>query len=116
MYVLNARLALPASSYFTEAIATVDRLVATWLKGYFGILATLSAYRRKHLAGGPVTTVPMTLRLPGLATRHTAFGVVGVASGCKKLLLVSAEGEGSSAVGTLDGLVLKAHWMTSFYK
>jgi hypothetical protein len=116
MYVLNTKPALLASSYFTEAIATVNRPVATWFKGYLSILATLSTYRRKHLAGGPVATVPMTLRLPGLATRHTAFGVVGVASGCEELLFVSAEGEGSSAVGTLDGLVLKAHWMTSFYK
>jgi hypothetical protein len=116
MHVLNAKLALPAGSYFTEAIATVNRPVTTWFKGYFGILTTLSTYRRKHLAGGTVATVPVTLRLPGLATRHTAFGVVGVAAGCEELLFVSAEGEGSSAVGTLDGLVLKAHWMTSFYK
>ena len=116
MYVLDAKPALPASSYFTEAIATVNRLVTTWFKGYFGILATLSAYHRKHLASGSIVAVPMTLRLPGPATRHTALRVVGIASGCKEFLLVSAEGEGSSAVGTLDGLVLKAHWMTSFYK
>ena len=116
MYVLNTKLALPASSYFTEAIATVNWPVTTWFKGYFGILATLSTHCRKHLAGGPVATVPVTLRLPGLATRWTALGVVGIASGCKEFLLVSAEGEGSSAVGTLDRLVLKAHWMTSFFK
>ena len=61
MYVLNIKLALLASSYFTEAIATVNRLVTTWFKGYFGILATLSAYCRKHLAGGPVASVSITL-------------------------------------------------------
>jgi len=61
MYVLNAKLALLASSYFTEAIATVNWPVTTWFKGYFGILATLSAYCREHLAGGPVASVCVTL-------------------------------------------------------
>ena len=33
--------------------------------------------------------------------------------GLKELLLGSGEGEGSAAIGTLDGLILKTHWMTS---
>ena len=102
MYVLNVKLALSASSDFTIAVATVNWPVTTWFKGYFGILTTLSAYCRKHLASVSVATVPVTLRLPGLATRWTALGIVGIASRRKEFLLVSAEGEGSSAIGTLD--------------
>jgi hypothetical protein len=57
MYVLNAKLALPASSYFTIAVPTVNWPVTAWFKGYFGILATLSAYCRKHLASGSIAAV-----------------------------------------------------------
>jgi hypothetical protein len=34
----------------------------------------------------------------------------------EKLLLLSAEGEGGSAIGTLERLVLKTHWMPSSLK
>jgi len=61
MYVLNAKLALPASSYFTEAIATVNWPVTAWFKGYFGILATLGAYCGEHLASGSIAAVSITL-------------------------------------------------------
>ena len=112
---ISVRLELATHSDFTIAIAAIHRLVATWFEGYFGVLAALSAHYRKHLAGGAVASVSGTLRLPGLATRRTALWVVGIAPGRKEFLLVSAESEGSSAVGTLDGLILKTHWMTSFY-
>jgi len=61
MYVLDAKPALTASSYFTEAIATVNWPVTAWFKGYFGILATLGAYCRKHLAPGSIAAVFVTL-------------------------------------------------------
>jgi hypothetical protein len=61
MDILNAKLALPASSYFTIAVATVNWPVTTWFKGYFGILATLGAYCRKHLAPGSIAAVFVTL-------------------------------------------------------
>jgi hypothetical protein len=31
----------------------------------------------------------------------------------EELLVLSAEGKGSPAIGTLDRLVLKTHWMAS---
>ena len=61
MYVLNTRLALPVSSYFAVAVATIDWPTFARLKGYFGILATLSAYCRKHLASGSRAAVFVTL-------------------------------------------------------
>ncbi len=49
-----------------------------------------------------------------LAARGAALGLIGVASGLEKLLLLGTEGESSPAIETLDRLVLKVHWMTSF--
>jgi hypothetical protein len=48
--------------------------------------------------------------LPALGT---ALGLVGETLGGKELLLTGAEGKSSPAIGTLDGLVFKTHWMTS---
>ena len=107
---------LPAGSDVTIAVATIHRPTLARFKWHFGILATLGAYRREHLASASVATIPATLRLPGLAARQTALGIVGIATGSKEFLLVSTEREGSSAVRTLDLPILKAHWITSFYK
>ena len=61
MYVLNVKPALSAQSDFTVAIATVHRLITARFKGYFGILAALSAYGGKHLASGSIAAVSITL-------------------------------------------------------
>jgi hypothetical protein len=118
MYALKVKPALSTGSAFTVAIATVHRFVTAGFKGYLGILATLGAYCREHLALGSVTRaiIPITLRfLPCLSTRGAALGLIGVASGLEKLLLFNAEGKGSPAIGTLERLVLKTHGMISFF-
>jgi hypothetical protein len=55
----------------------------------------------------------MRLVFSGLAVRWAALEVIGVASGRQRLLLVSAESEGSPAIGTLEKLILNTNWMTS---
>ena len=49
MYFCNFKPALSADSYFAVTIATVHRFVTTGFKGYFGILAALGTFCRKHL-------------------------------------------------------------------
>jgi hypothetical protein len=117
MYALKVKPALSTQSDFTVAIATVHRSVTARFKGYLGVFAAVSAYRGKHFASGSIAIIagtPRALCFPRLAARKTALGLIGVASGLEELLLISAEGEGSLTIGTLDRLVLKLHWMTSF--
>jgi hypothetical protein len=115
MYALKVKPALSADSDFTIAIATVHRFVTSGFKGYLGILAALGTFYREHLPLGSVTraTVSITLCFSCLAARGAAPGLIGIAFRLEKLLLLSAEGKGSPAIGTLDRLVLKTHWMTS---
>jgi len=122
--VSNSIQRLSGRFYFTVAIAAVDGLIATGFKGYFGFPAAFGTGGGKHLALGPVSavsvasasvTVPVTFRLPGLAARGAALGLVGVASGRIELLLAGAESERSSTIGALDGLVLKTHRMTPLF-
>ena len=110
--------ALSTHSDFTVAIATIDRLAIERLKRHFGVFAALGAYGRKHLAWETVavTTTSIPLCLPCLAAWGTALGLIGIALGLKELLFLSAEGEVSPTIGTLDRFVLKTHWMTSFLK
>lgn len=60
---------------------------------------------------------PPLILSEGIATDSTLPGGtrdrVGAVFGRGKLPLAGAESEASSTIGTLDGLVLKAHWMTS---
>ena len=115
MYALKVKPALSARSGFTVAIATIHRSTTAGFKGYFGVFAALSTYCGKHLALGPVAIAATsgTLCFPCLAARGTALRLIGVAFRFEKLLLFSAEGEGSPTIGTLERLVLKTHWMTS---
>jgi hypothetical protein len=110
--------ALPAGSHFTVAIAAVYRFVTAGFKGYLGILTALSAFHGEHLPLGLVAgaTASVTVSLSCLAARGAALGLIGIAPGFKELLLFSAEGKGSPAIGTLERFVLKAHWMTSSLK
>ncbi len=114
MLVANVKPGLSTYSDFTVAVTTIDRPAIARLKGHCSVLATFGAFCRKHLALGSVAAVfvaivSVLLRLSRLPARWAALGVVGIAPGRKEFLLVSAESEGSSAVGTLDRLVLKTH-------
>ena len=115
MYVLNIKLALSAQSGLSVALTTIHRSTFAGLERDFGFLTTLGAYGRKHLASGPVAVaiISVTLRFPCFTACGTALGLVCIAFRLEELLFLSAEREGSPTIGTLEGLVLKAHWMTS---
>ena len=98
--------ALSTQSDFTVAIATIDRPAIDRLKRHFGVFAALGAYGRKHLAWEPVV----------VTTTSIPLWLISIALGLKELLFLSAEGEVSPTIGTLDRFVLKTHWMTSFLK
>jgi hypothetical protein len=51
----------------------------------------------------------------GFSALGTTPGFVGQTFRRKELLLPGGKSEVNSAIGTLDGFVLKAHWMTSFF-
>ena len=106
-------ISLSYRSDFAIAIAAVNRPITAGLERYFSFLATLGTDYGKHLAGSPITAAPETLAFPCLTARRTAFGLVGVSSGLKKLLLFRAVDKGLATIGTLDRLVLKTHWTTS---
>ena len=109
--------ALSTQSDFTIALATIDRPAIGRLKRHFGVFAALGAYGRKHLAWETVVvTTIIPLCLPCLAARGTALWLISIALGLKELLVLSGEAEVSPTIGTLDGFVLKTHWMTSFLK
>jgi hypothetical protein len=97
---------------FAVTIAAVNWLITVWLKRDFGTFTALGTGRREHLARGSVTTVGVTLQFPGPAAIRTALRLVGVAFRTEKLLVFSAESESNSAIGALNGLVLKTHLMT----
>jgi hypothetical protein len=93
-----------------------------WFERYFSSLAAIGAYSGEHLAWGFVTvasisiaiaTVSVALRLPCLTAFGAAFGFIGITLGLEKLLILNAESESLSAVGTFECLILKTHWMTS---
>jgi hypothetical protein len=87
---------------FTVAIATIHWFIAAGFKGYLSILTALSALYREHLPLASIAAVSITLCFSCLATGGTALGLIGIALGLEKLLLFSAEGEGSSAIDTLE--------------
>jgi hypothetical protein len=71
MYFLHINSNLSTYSDFSVAIAAIHWPVLAWLEWHFGLLATLSAYSREHLALRPVAiaiaTVAVLLRFPCLA-------------------------------------------------
>ena len=104
MYALKTKPALSAGSDFTVAIATVHRLITARFKGHFGIFTALGAFYREHLPLWPVTraTISIALGFSCLAAGGAALGLIGIASGLEKLLVLNAESKGSPAIGTLE--------------
>jgi len=113
LFCFQAILALSARSDFSVTLAAIHRSTFTGLERYFGFLTALGAYGREHLALGPVAAIPVTLCFPVFAALGTALGLISIAFRLEELLFLSAESEGSPTIGTLELLVLKAHWMTS---
>jgi len=93
------RLAASAQSHFVIASATVHRSAVSGLEGYFRFFAALGAHSRKHLS--PVTGKTVILGFPGCTAQRAALRLVGVASGDKQLLLLGAESEISTTIGTV---------------
>mgnify|MGYP003710588583 CR=1 FL=1 len=80
-----------------EAIAAVNRAVATWLKRDRGILATFCADHGMHLTGALAVAIT-ALVTSRLTARITALGLVGVPSRRKELLFSGREGKPRTAI------------------
>ena len=63
---------------------------------------------------GPATGRATTLWFLGFTAPGTALGLVGQTFRRKKLLFPGTKSEGSSTIGTLNRLILKTRWTTSY--
>jgi hypothetical protein len=122
MFLSQTNSTLPAYPDFVVAITAIHRSTLTGLERYFSVLATIRAHCREHLASRSVTiaiisiavaTVSVLACFPCLAAFGATLGLVSITSRLELFLFLSAEGETSPAVGTVECLVLKTHWMTS---
>ena len=94
-----------------EAIAAVNRAVATWLKRDRGILATFCADHGMHLTGAlAVATSPIALATSCLTARLAPLGLVGETLHRMERLIVRAEGKRLPTVLARKVLVLVIHW------
>jgi hypothetical protein len=100
----------------TVAIRAKNRLIATRFKRDFRLFATLGAYYGEHLAVDAAAAAAIITLFPGTAAVRTALRLIGKTLGLVEFLFLSGECEGGSAIGALDRLVLKDHWMTSSNK
>ena len=91
-----------------EAIAAVNRAIATGLEWDSGILATFCADHGMHLTGALAVAIT-ALVTSGLTARITALWFVGEALHRMERLIVRAEGKRFPAVLTRKGLVLVIH-------
>jgi hypothetical protein len=91
---------------FAEAFAAIYGPAFTGLEGYFGLFAALGADRRVHLARLAAATGTVPLGFSGLSAVRAPLGLIGVTFGLEELLLRSAEGKRSPAIGTLECLIL----------
>ena len=109
-----------------EAIGAVHRLVAARLEGDLGLLATLAAHRREHLAlraivaairavtatraaAGVAAAAATLLRLARAAAVRAATRLVGQPALLVELLLTGGEDEILVTIDASDILVLEAH-------
>ncbi len=68
MYVFNSKLAGSAQSDLIVAIATIHRPIFAGLEWHLGSSSTLGAYRREHLALGPVAIAIISIAIATIAT------------------------------------------------
>jgi hypothetical protein len=118
----GARVVLPTLAgrlLLGEAVAAVDGSVLPGLEWDPRGAAATGADGLEHLAGAAVaaasatTAASATAAAPGLAAGRTALGVLVTSAGVE-LLVVHAECELGSALGTSEGTVFVGHSMTSF--
>src|SRR5438874_736673 len=101
-----------------KAVRAVDGPIGSWLEGNLGVLSTLRADGREHLAlaalvapaiaaGGVATAEGAALALLALSPAfRAAAGLVGKASAGEEFLLTSGEHETLATVAAGEGLVV----------
>jgi len=104
---------LSSQSDAAVAVAAVDGSVFAGLERDFGVFAALGAYCLEHLPPTSEAAIAAAFGLPGSAAIGTAPGLVLQAARRVEFLLTGGEGEFLPTISALEGLVLKAHWMTS---
>ena len=92
-----------------EAIAAVNRAVATWLERNRGILAAFCADHGMHLTRA-LAVATIALAASCLTARITALWLVGETLHRMERLIVRAEGKRLPTVLAREGLVLVIHW------
>ena len=93
----------------SEAVATVNRTVASGLERHRGVLAALGANDRVHFPTASIEAVVVALGSLGLAAGRTTLGLVGVALFSVVRLVISGEDEGLAALVTGEGSVRVSH-------
>jgi hypothetical protein len=87
--------------YFAITIATIDCFPAARFEWYLGILPTLSAYRRVHLAFSAAIRSPAAPRcFPCLTAGRATLRLIGVTLGLIELLFAAGKGEAGPTIGT----------------
>jgi hypothetical protein len=85
--------AAPAGAKLPVAIATVDRAFPRRPEGHLGVLSTLGAYCRMHLAPHTAPEASSGICAPGLTARWAALGFVGVTLLRVVLLVIGSKHE-----------------------
>ena len=105
--LVSARICRRALS--SEAVATVNRAVASGQERHRGVLAALGANDRVHFPTTSIEAVIVALGPLGLAAGWATLGLVGVALFSVVRLIISAEDEGLTALVTGEGSILVSH-------
>jgi len=113
-WLITAELVATVQPDLVIATAAIDWSAFSRRKGHFGFLAAIGAHHRVHLSPGIIARRAVTSGSAQSAAKRASLRLIGIASGGEPLLLLGAEGVTESAVGTLEQLVHKTHWMTSF--
>ena len=106
-------IALPASTLagalFTEAIAAVNRAVATGPEWNRGILATFGAYHGMHLTWALAVSTAATGLASRLSAGGTSLGLVSVTLFCMIRLIVRSENKGLVTFLASEIFILVVH-------
>src|SRR5512133_3786329 len=101
--------AATARAVLLETVGAVDRPIAARLEGHLGVLATLGANDRIHLALATVATAVGGAALAGCLARRPASGAAHRGAETllgEEFLLAGREGEFLAAIVASEGLVL----------